>query len=275
MQLLFFCVFCIFETSSCLSWTQIIPLSTHSHLNECHQKQIYTESHSMPPLTALRHPPAVRSPATLPTAIVASRKTKPVRKKKVNPCQSVLPSSLVTDLSFFFRKSVVLYDKPCIHLQICVQACVCVRAVFHWHMRPHLCRPASQIPQSSKHTNLPHQSISQIVATKIIVLDVSNDNQWIYVLQFFLTHQDSPQMHSKGFTSGKCSAWPWRIAVSIMKPGAFYHKLKQPDWLITETVITFAVSMQARKPFGFHMCDLPFIHSHTNLTPILKKNHWK
>lgn len=172
---------------------------------------------------------------------------------------------LVTDLSFFFRKSVVLYDKPCIHLQICVQVCVCVcvRAVFHWHMRPHLCRPASQIPQSSKHTNLPHQSISQIVATKIIVLDVSNDNQRIYVLQFFLTHQDSPQMHSKGFTSGKCSAWPWRIAVSIMKPGAFYHKLKQPDWLITETVITFAVSMQARKPFGFHMCDLPFIHSHT------------
>lgn len=221
----------------------------------------------MPPLTALRHPPAVRSPATLPTAIVASRKTKPVRKKQkkqVNPCQSVLPSSWWLICHFFSGK--VLYcmiNRAYTCKSVCKCACVCVRAVFHWHMRPHLCRPASQIPQSSKHTNLPHQSISQIVATKIIVLDVSNDNQRIYVLQFFLTHQDSPQMHSKGFTSGKCSAWPWRIAVSIMKPGAFYHKLKQPDWLITETVITFAVSMQARKPFGFHMCDLPFIHSHT------------
>jgi len=186
------------------------------------------------------------------------------QKKQVNPCQSVLPSSWWLICHFFSGK--VLYcmiNRAYTCKSVCKCACVCVRAVFHWHMRPHLCRPASQIPQSSKHTNLPHQSISQIVATKIIVLDVSNDNQRIYVLQFFLTHQDSPQMHSKGFTSGKCSAWPWRIAVSIMKPGAFYHKLKQPDWLITETVITFAVSMQARKPFGFHMCDLPFIHSHT------------
>ena len=129
MQLLFFCVFCIFETSSCLSWTQIIPLSTHSHLNECHQKQIYTESHSMPPLTALRHPPAVRSPATLPTAIVASRKTKPVRKNKKNKSIHVnpyFPAPWWLICHFFSGK--VLYcmiNRAYTCKSVCKCACVC------------------------------------------------------------------------------------------------------------------------------------------------------
>jgi hypothetical protein len=59
----------------------------------------------------------------------SQNKTGKKKTKKTSQSMSIRTSQfLVTDLSFFFRKSVVLYDKPCIHLQICVQVCVCVCA---------------------------------------------------------------------------------------------------------------------------------------------------
>ena len=60
----------------------------------------YTKFHSTPPLTAPKHPPAARSPTTLPTAIVASWETKPIRKTN-DKGQIVLPISLVIDLFIF------------------------------------------------------------------------------------------------------------------------------------------------------------------------------